>query len=182
MLAAWLLGLGLSACAPEESAADDPPAAPPTVVGNGSCHPDAFWRGRLIGAVEASMDWPAKHLSCAGGPRPDGAGARLRFARELDDGEGLAIILALPTLEPGQLGTELPANVTIIVEGEARFFSSQNRDTCWADVEAHATLDAGSTLVQGRVYCIDPLAEVNGDASVTLDDSIFSGQIDWSPR
>lgn len=127
------------------------------------------------------MDWPAEQLSCAGGPRPDGAGARLRFARELDNGEGLAIILALPTLEPGATGKELPANVTIILEGEARFFSSQNRDTCWADVERHATLDAGSTLVQGRLYCIDPLAEVNGDASVTLDDSVFSGQIDWSP-
>lgn len=127
------------------------------------------------------MDWPAERLSCAGGPRPDGAGARLRFARELDDGEGLVVILALPTLEPGGTGKELPANVTVIVEGEARFFSSQNRGTCWADVERHVTLDSGSTLAQGRVYCIDPLAEVNGSASVTLDDSLFSGRIDWSP-
>jgi hypothetical protein len=156
---------------------------PPTELtapeGNTTCADDAYLEGNIVGAINASLAWTPDGLACAGGPRPDGEGIRLSFARSPDDGPGLTVIIALPTLERRATGKDLNANVTIILEGEARFFSTQNRETCWAAVSGNENVGAERYSVEGEVYCIGALAEVNGDASVTIDGLNFRSRVDW---
>jgi len=134
----------------------------------------------LYGALEGPVRWGAGAMSCEGMPRPDGAGARLRFAGQPDGGPPLAIIIGIPGLTRGATGTDLASNVTIIEEGAGRFFSTTNLDTCWTDVDGQdAVDDAGRFAVRGRLICISPLPEVNGAASVTLGELRFQGFIDW---
>jgi hypothetical protein len=40
----------------------------------------------------------------------------------------------------------------------------------------------GIYSIAGTLYCIAPLAEVNGDASVTVHELHFGGLLDWSAK
>jgi hypothetical protein len=173
--------LGLAGCqeAGPSAQASTSPAALPAPSGNTACADDAYLEGSILGAINADLAWTPDGLACDGGPRPDGEGIRLSFARSPDDGPGLTVIIALPTLEKRATGQDLHANVTIIVEGEARFFSTQNRDTCWAAVSANDNAGGERYSIAGEVYCIGALAEVNGDASVTIDGLNFRSRVDW---
>ncbi len=179
-----LAALLLVACSDPVTATDGAASPPPpaSTVGRADCAGDSFLRGRLVGAVAANVDWRADTISCEGGPRPDGDGARLRFARTAGDGGGLAVIIAIPELSRRSTGTEFAANVTLIVEGEARFFSTQNREACWADVRGNEPIGDERYAVEGELYCIAPLAEVNGPDSVMLDELGFRGIVDWGSR
>jgi len=194
LLVPGLIALALSACEPRA----EPPSAAETPAGaaeshSAPFHSDAradkcvagtFLKARVLGVVRGQLDADAAELRCDGGPRPDGQGARLYFALEDGDSSGFAIIVALPALQPGTDGSELAANVTVILEGEARFFSTQDRDICWADVTSEARPDGSannrrSYLLGGRLYCIAPLAEVGGIDSIMIEDAQFRGLLDW---
>ncbi|HEX5787351.1 MAG TPA: hypothetical protein VFY03_04190 [Woeseiaceae bacterium] len=155
-----------------------PPAAAPR-----ACPDGGRLTATLYGALEGEIDWRAADMSCEGMPRPAGAGARLRFAGAAGGGGvELAIIIAVPGLERGVAGTDLPSNVTLIEEGRGRFFSTTALDYCWVDIDRSEELEGrpAHTLVGGTLSCIAPLAETNGDTSVTIDGLIFSGVVDWS--
>lgn len=146
------------------------------------CAPDAFLESRLYGAFEVDIGWRGTALDCEGMRRPDGAGARLRFAGELAGGHRVTIIIALPGLQPGTTADELASNVTLIEEGSGRFYSTTGLDNCWTDVVRQSPLGGSSEIyvVAGTLYCISPLGEVNGDASVSLPELRFSGRLDWT--
>ena len=206
LLASGLVVLCLSACeAPAEppQAADiavdkaAEPAAPfNSDARTGKCVAGSFFKAELLGAVNGRIDADAGRLRCEGGPRPEGQGARLYFALPDNGSGGLGVIVALPALEPGRDGAELPARLTVILEGEARFFSTQSLETCWADITssnpphasandlpADASADGGRRyLLRGRLYCIAPLAEVGGMDSVTIEDIEFRSVLDWGPE
>ena len=114
-------------------------------------------------------------------PRPDGDGARLRFAGTVGGEYELAFIIAIPDLMPDELGKELQSKVTIIEEGAGRFFSNADQDTCWTDiVELEALPGSDSQIaVRGALYCVAPLVEVRGDSDITLGDFSFRGLLDW---
>ena len=177
LLAALLLG----ACSEPVPATDsaETRAAAAADTGTPPCAGDSFLSGRLVGAVEADIDWSSDALSCEGGARPDGDGARLRFAHAGEGTAGIAVIIAIPGLSRRSTGTEFPANVTLILEGEARFFSTQNREACWADVRGNEPIGEERYAVEGELYCIAPLAEVNGSESVTVDELGFRGVVTW---
>ena len=147
--------------------------------GEYACGDEGALSGRLYGAVEADLDWQAGDLSCEGMPRPHGEGARLRFSGVAGELE-LAIIIAMPSLELGAAMQAVPSNVTIIEEGLGRFFSAADLETCWTDIESDGP-DGDDTdyRVEGVLYCIAPLAEIGGGASVTLDELEFVGRLSW---
>lgn len=176
------------------------PAEPPNAPIPGPKTASCVAGGRLAvdtyGAVEAHIDWSADDMTCEGMPRPADEGARLRFAGQIgggnDEGDGerryLAFIFSIATLTPGQGGEELPTRVTIIEEDEGRFFSTQEADVCWSDVKYHAppqqadaTPMTEQSRIDGLLYCVAPIAELNGTASITLSDLAFSGQLRWNP-
>ena len=172
----------LAACgdAPEPAAPASllPPAPEP-----GGCRERGYLRTDFYGEFNGPADWSAGDLECQGMPRPEGNGARLRFAGRSGD-LSLAIIIAMPGLERGATARELGSNVTVIEEGGGRFFSTAGLGSCWTDVLAQEPLDAGTNVyfVAGTLYCIAPLAEVHGDSSVTLRELEFGGYLDWGSR
>lgn len=176
-LALATLGCSRADQAPEGTAVQEPPAADTA----GGCGEHGFLATTLVGAVEAEVDWRAADLVCEGMPRPGGEGARLRFAGSADDRQ-LAIIIALPDLRRGQAASELASNVTLIEEGTGRFFSTAAADICWTDVTfLEVEPDTADRYrISGTLYCVAPLAEVNGSSSVSLAELHFNGLLDWS--
>jgi hypothetical protein len=97
----------------------------------------------------------------------------------------LAFIVALPDLERGGSGRELTAGVTLMEEKSGTFFSTPEPSTCWADIADQQplednTADPGTRYrIDGSLYCVSPLAEVNGNRNVTLTNVRFTGQLNW---
>ncbi len=139
----------------------------------------------LYGSIRASIDWRAGDLTCTGMPRPDGEGARVRLSGPLGmkgENRTLAFILGLPDLEVGQTGKELPTNVTLIEEGAGRFFGSRGTSDCWTDVRSQERVggeDEDTYRIEGTLYCVSPLAELNGNTSVTFTELNFTGRLNW---
>lgn len=176
--AIFILLASLAACQPASDSSTDADAADPAEPG---CGDEGSLVADFYGALSASVDWRGAGLVCHGMPRPDDNGARLRFAGSVDD-HPLAIIVAIPGLTRESAGAELAANVTLIEEGSRRFFSTADLDVCLAQIEAMNALDDIDTRysVTGSVYCVAPLAEVNGESSVSIDKLRFTGLLDWS--
>jgi hypothetical protein len=147
------------------------------------CVSGGYLRGTLFGALDGEIDWSDSEFDCEGMPRPDGAGARLRFAGS-GGGQALALIIAMPDLEQGAAAAELPSNVTIIEEGSGRFFSTPGLESCWTDIDAQTPVDDATDTyaISGTLYCITPVPEVNGDSSVSLRELHFGGQVNWSAQ
>ena len=175
------VALALTGCgqAPEPAAPAEP--EPPTAPVASTCGEQGFLRVSLGGALNADIDWADAALVCESMRRPDDRGVRLRFTGDVG-GERLAIIIAMPELEPGETGSEFDSIVTVTVEGSGRFFSTPNLGACWTDVETNAPLaDSGAAhLVSGSLSCVGPLGEFNGDAYVDVRELRFSGIGDWS--
>jgi len=163
----------------EPSASQVPlPAPPPT---ESTCGPDGSLQASLFGSIETSLDWSTDDMECESMERPNGAGIRFRFAGDAA-GERLAIIIAVPGLEPEETGVELPSKVTATVEGSGRFFTTPNLESCWTEIRSQTVLPDldGASAVDGVLYCIAPLGEVNGDAAVSIPELSFSALVEWS--
>ncbi len=65
-----------------------------------------------------------------------------------NDQRTLAFILSIPDLNMGRTGNELPTRLTLIEEDEARFFSTQEADICWSNVEQRVPLHAATSAVE----------------------------------
>lgn len=173
---------GLAACGDTPEPAALPVLVPPPPETRG-CGERGYLRTNFYGEYSGPVDWSKGNLDCEGMPRPNGEGARLRFAGKSGD-LPIAIIVALPGLERGGTARELGSNVTVIEEGSGRFFSTSGLETCWTDVVEQQPIDEAADVyfIAGTLYCIAPLAEVNGDSSVTLRELQFGGQLDWSAK
>jgi hypothetical protein len=165
------------------AACNDPPPDAPEIVG--ACGSDGRLKAELFGGLEVVLDWKPDQLQCQGMPRPNAAGARLRFsgtATSGSDSTQLAFIFGIPGLERGKSARELPTNVTVIDEGRGRFFSTQDTDSCWSDIDRQEeTATASRYVISGILYCVAPLAELNGYGDVRVSEVHFTGLLDWKP-
>ena len=159
----------------------EPIAAEPTTT----CGTDGALVTEIYGGVRASIEWDAGVLECHGMPRPNGEGARLRFAGPATTALGkrrLAFILGLPDLRRGETAKELPTNVTLMEEGTGRFFGTRDAANCWTDIEVHEQMqptESTTYSVSGVLYCVAPLAELNGNSNVSFTDLTFTGYVTW---
>jgi hypothetical protein len=172
----------LAACGDTPEPAALPALLPPPPEASG-CGEQGYLRTTFYGEISGPIDWSADDVDCEGMPRPEGKGGRLRFAGEAGD-LAIAIIVAMPGLERGNTARELGSNVTIIEEGSGRFFSTSGLGSCWTDIVEQQSIEDSTDVyfVEGTLYCIAPLAEVNGDSSVTVRELQFGGVLDWGTR
>jgi hypothetical protein len=152
---------------------------------NFACAPDGHLSTRLHGAMPKTLNWAADTLTCEGMPRPAGEGGRIRLSGPADDSPDanvVAFILGLPDLRQGRVARELATNITFMEEGTGRFFGTADASGCWTDVEFHEPVEdaAGSTYrIGGTVYCVSPLAELNGGSSISFTEMTFSARLNW---
>lgn len=160
--------------------ADAPPPEPEPVpeVVESTCGDSGYFRTSLSGALRADIDWPDAALRCESMRRPDDRGVRLRFSGDVGT-ERLAVIIAIPELEPGVTGPEFDSIITVTVDGSGRFFSTPNLGACWTDISKNAMVADSTYQVEGVLTCVGPLGEFNGDAFVAVSDLHFSGLADW---
>ena len=159
---------------------DSDPAAELAAAAGHACGMDGFLSTELFGALQVRLQWSAADLECEGMPRPGGDGARLRFAGDAN-GTRIAFIIALPGLQRGIAASELPTTVTVIEEGGGRFFSTADSNICWTDIAELESTDASETnfRIAGRLYCVAPLVQVNGESDVLIRDLEFRGLLHW---
>lgn len=174
-VSAWLAG-----CGDTPGPAALPALSPPSPESSG-CGERGYLRTNLYGELSGPVDWADGTLDCEGMPRPEGKGARLRFAGQFGE-HSLAILVAMPGLQRGVTARELDSNVTLIEEGGGRFFSTAGLGSCWTDVPGQERLGEDDYFVAGTLYCIAPLAEINGDSSVTLRELEFGGYLNWGAK
>jgi len=166
------------ATGPEPIGASTPEEEPVLLCGNEG----RLWT-ELYGAIAIEVDWNKNDLECAGMPRPEARGARLRFAGKTADADlRLAIIIAIPDLAHDSQNGEFSANVTLIEEGNGRFFSTPDLNNCLIDITSATGLDDSGDRysIAGELFCVTPLPEINGDSSVSIPKMLFSGLLDWS--
>jgi hypothetical protein len=170
MLMPVLIALVLSACARH-------PAAHTAAAAVSGCLPthDGYLRARLRGARNLDIDWHNDDLQCDGGPRPGGRGMRLAFAGPLQpDGRRVRFVFGIGD-RAGQDNSALPANVTLIFEGESKLYSTRGEDKCTIDQLTRAPLTAHTLRVAGRGFCIAPVPAIGGGDAVLLSRFDFAG-------
>lgn len=147
------------------------------------CGADTYLSTSLYGSIERQIHWADEELHCESMLRPDGKGVRLRFTGKAA-GSQLAIILALPDLQPGVAIAESPTVVTLTVEGSGRFFSTPTAEFCWSDIAAQEPIDGSEHQyhISGTLYCVAPLGEINGEAAISIPEMKFRGIVDWSVK
>lgn len=170
----------LTACEPATDSAHieiSPKEAAVLLCGN-----EGHLSTELYGAIAAQLNWDKDQLECAGMPRPNGRGARLRFAGKAVDGDvRLVFIIAIPDMTRESAGFEFDSNVTLIEEDSSRFFSTPDLGSCLTSITSMTALDELDKRysVAGILNCMSPLPEVNGTSSVSIPELRFSGLLDW---
>lgn len=131
---------------------------------------EGLLQARLQGAIDGEIDWSAGGGHCLGGVRPDGSGLRMVFKGAGPTGEPLLIVIGAGPVTPGTSARNVPANVTIVVEGSGRFYATQGDDKCALDTLEQESVDGepGLLRVKGRGYCVQPARAVGGDDSVLV--------------
>lgn len=155
---------------PQSGSGLQPPAFEPCGAGSGG-----YLRGQLHGDIQLTIDWADDGMRCDGMLRPDEAGLRLIFA-SASDTDGPLLVIGLDGTPEELPGREVAANLTIVDEGNGRFFNSGSRERCWAQA-SRVQPEAGGYAVEGRLYCAGALAEVNGPGAVTPGELEFAGRV-----
>jgi len=169
-LAAWAV---LAAACGHAETPSPPEAATPENKPELLCAPapEGSLRARLQGAIDAELDWsPPQVAPCLGGTRPQGDGVRLVYKGELD-GTPLLIVIGVASLARDTASARnVPANVTLVREGEGDFYSTQGDDKCALD-EVRQEPIAGQTgryRLSARGYCTQPARALSGNGAVLV--------------
>ena len=186
MILVTVAALGVAACAESPPPGAESPEI--SVRISTDCVAAGSLRTDLSIGIRANLDWGSAEMSCEGMRRPADAGARLRFSGPYENGEEkktLTLILGIPALEEAQIGAELPTNVTLVEEGCGRFFATPDTNGCWTDVTEHEHINGNSSqdyMISGSVFCVSPLAELNGSASVAFTELAFTRRVNWKSQ
>ena len=94
------------------------------------------------------------------------------------------LLVPLGDLGPRDQSVEVPSNVTVTVEGSGRFFSTPDLDSCWTEVISQTKLadEDDAYVLEGTLFCVAPLGEINGDTAVSIPEFSFSTIVKWSGK
>lgn len=164
------------AAAPPAPAAHASPAAPAGCLAGGN----GYLKARIRGALNVDINWRNAQIECDGGPRPDGSGIRLAFAGpKRADGHRLRLVFGVGAAHEGQGGRSLPTNLTVIVEGAQRLYTTRGEDHCTVDTLSQQRLRAAGTARRYRVvargFCVAPASTLNDAERVLVESFDFAG-------
>jgi len=161
--------------------AGPPPAATPATAAG--CLPggNGYLKARIRGALNLDIDWRNAELECDGGPRPDGSGIRVAFAGpQRTDGRRLRLVFGVSMAREGRGGRSLPTNLTVIVEGAQRLYTTRGEDHCTVDTLSQHRLRAPGTprryRIVARGFCVAPAATLNNAERILVSSFDFAGK------
>lgn len=161
-----------------------PPAAPPPAAtpAPAGCLPtgNGYLKARIRGALNLDIDWRNAELECDGGPRPDGSGIRVAFAGpKRADGRRLRLVFGVSAAREGRAGHSLPTNLTLIVEGAQRLYTTRGEDHCTVDTLSQQRLHAAGAARRYRIvargFCVAPAATLNNAERILVSSFDFAG-------
>ncbi|MGH8267139.1 MAG: hypothetical protein ACRETS_07455, partial [Steroidobacteraceae bacterium] len=160
------------------------PPTPATPAAAPGCLPtgNGFLRARIRGALNLDINWRNAQIECAGGPRDDGSGITMSFAGpRRADGRRLRLVFGLGAAREGRGGHELPTNLTVIVEGGARMFSTRGEERCTVDTLRQQRLGAPGAVprsyrIVARGFCISPASTLNNAERILVSSFDFAGR------
>jgi hypothetical protein len=162
-------------------------ARPNATAATSSCiaSHDGYLRARLRGAKNLDINWRDRDLQCEGGPRPGQAGVRLSFAGPTSsDGHRLRFVFGIGAATGAGDSRDVPANVTVIFEGQSEIYSTRGDDKCTIDelsqmpvgpVAVASPAQARSFRVTGRGFCVAPATAIKGGEGLLLSRFDFAG-------
>jgi hypothetical protein len=160
------------------------PAPPGQAAGAASgCLPagNGYLRARIRGALNADINWHNGEVECDGGPRPDGSGIRVSFAGpKRVDGHRLRLVFGVDAAREGRSGRDLPTNLTVIVEGAQRLYTTRGEDHCTVDSLSQQRLPAPAGKprryrVVARGFCVAPASTLNNAEHILVSSFDFAG-------
>lgn len=161
--------------------AGPPPAATPATAAG--CLPggNGYLKARIRGALNLDIDWRNAELECDGGPRPDGSGIRMAFAGpRRADGRRLRLVFGVSMAREGRGGRSLPTNLTVIVEGAQRLYTTRGEDRCTVDTLSQQRLRAPGAprryRIVARGFCVAPAATLNNAERILVSSFDFAGK------
>jgi hypothetical protein len=170
-----------------QPAAPAAPAAPgaqpaPSAAAHG-CLPtgNGYLRARIRGAFNLDIDWRNAQIECAGRPREDGSGIIVSFAGpRRADGRRLRMVFGVGTAREGRGGHDLPTNLTVIVEGGQRLYTTRGDDHCTVDTLNQQRLQAQpraprSYRIVARGFCVAPASTLNNSERILVSSFDFAG-------
>jgi hypothetical protein len=206
LMAATLAGSGSAdaTAPPPATAAAALPAAAPATPG---CLPggDGYFRARLAGALQADIDWPDAGTDCEGEahgeiplaaasgatrdqPPKDSpaaanvpAGVRLSFRRSVATTPNLLFVFGISGVREGEPLQAAGANLTIIVQGTSRIYSTRGDARCTVDSLTQRALAAAHRYrLEVRGFCTQPAHEVRGSGEILVSRFDFAGSVNFA--
>jgi hypothetical protein len=162
------------------AASPTPPNAPPPASPGCLASGNGYLKARVRGALNLDIDWRNAELECDGGPRPDGSGIRMSFlGPRRADGRRLRLVFGVGAAREGRSGHALPTNLTVIVEGGQRLYTTRGEDHCTVDSLNQQRLRAAGTprryRVVARGFCIAPATTLNNAERILVSSFDFAG-------
>ena len=153
-----------------------PPAAPSVCLAAG----DGYFRAHLGGAIDRVIDWPNRGTRCQGEIKSQPPGVRLSFQRTSGGKPNLLFVLGLTGVREGQPAHEAGVNLTVIVQGTTRIYSTLGDSRCTVDSLVQKPLPSKHTYrVEARGFCTQPAHAVRGDGDVLVSTFEFAGLVDY---
>jgi hypothetical protein len=168
--------------APTTGVAPTTPIAPAAVAPNCLPSHDGYLRLRMRGESNMDIDWHDADMQCDGGPRPGQQGLRVTFLGPGRRGEhNLRFVFGIANGLGLGSSHGVPANVTVIFEGESKLYSTRGEDKCTIDELTQAPIAAARAprelRVTGRGFCVGAAAAADGGDGLLLSRFDFAGVV-----
>jgi hypothetical protein len=146
---------------------------------------DGYLRARIRGAVDLDLDWKDAQMQCEGAPRPLGHGVRISIAGPpRGDGRRIRLVFGIGAIGEGASGATLPTNITLLFEGESRFYATLGDDKCTTDSVSQSRVETlgdhrAIYRIVARGFCIGPASNPARTERVILTSFDFAGRVEF---
>lgn len=139
---------------------------------------DGYLRARLRGAIDAHINWSNNGTRCQGEPKDKPRGVHLSFQRASPASPNLLFVFGITGVREGRAARDVGVNLTVIVQGTSRIYSTLGDSRCTVDSLSQRPLKpAGSYRVEARGFCTQPAHAVRGNDAVLVSTFEFAGLV-----